>query len=611
MNFRLLALQDMDKKGLLTALRGMEHKLVTCHIVGADCAVQATYGALRGNDIAAEGVRKPYVFELIFVLEGLTDQFGKDKAIEAVARYGKSLGFGYDEMTAVRKIGAWPVQSIKSLATIFCKFQSLQTLDGQKIAKRQSRKIMSGSIIEVPKILLKQVSKVDNEYFQEKAILVIEKQISLQFLVDEFFKIPKRQLIVACIIEISGFKAFESLKIMFPGKFTEDILDKYVGAIIGEKENDVGAALKDYCQKVFEDKDNEPKAEFFELNRYSELDLGSSIWEDYDLLIVSCVGMSNENLLHLLSLKRLNNKMNILIQFDNQREATNSFNEVLKAPGLLEPKLIFFKLDQEVVAGFCENIKLGILLTGTVLKPPIFALTGDLAQLVSKLGGSKVAFVFEGQCKLVNLHTVHSCDYFGNQECLDIFKKNLGIVSAVDRRVDKITPVEVEAGPSGISNSTMIDPTKLMEVDMSLDISEIPRTSSGARVVMVEEDDDLAETKVGKIYKKSISSVFDEEEVSIIDEIMSKQKQEVEKLAERIKGRKSKTIAKMAELTGSSQENNCRKLTISGQKRMESSKEKTSQEELEDLPSITSFLSFPNGQRMVKRLQKKCWMNLT
>ena len=114
-----------------------------------------------------------------------------------------------------------------------------------------------------------------------------------------------------------------------------------------------------------------------------------------------------------------------------------------------------------------------------------------------------------------------------------------------------VSAVEVEAGPSGISNSTMIDPTKLMEVDMSLDISEIPGTSFGARVVMVEEDDDLEETKVGKIYKKSLSSVFDEEEVSIIDEIMSKQKQEVEKLAERIKGRKSKT--------GSSQENYCRK----------------------------------------------------
>ena len=184
-------LMILDKKGLLTDLRGMEHKLVTCHIVGADCAVQA-----------------------------------------------------------VRKIGAWPVQSITSLATIFRKFQCLQTLDGQKIAKRQSRKIMSGSIIEVPKILLKKISKVDSEYFQEKAVLVVEKKISLHFLVEEFFKIPKRQLTTACIMEISGFKAFESLKMMFPGKFSE-VLDKNGGAVVGVKENYVGADLKNNLSKSY------------------------------------------------------------------------------------------------------------------------------------------------------------------------------------------------------------------------------------------------------------------------------------------------------------------------------------------------------------------------
>ena len=66
------------------------------------------------------------------------------------------------------------------------------------------------------------------------------------------------------------------------------------------KENYVGADLNYYCQKVVEDKDDEPKAQFFELNSFSELDLGSSFWEAYDSII---------------------------------------YNEVLKAPGLLEPVL--------------------------------------------------------------------------------------------------------------------------------------------------------------------------------------------------------------------------------------------------------------------------------
>jgi hypothetical protein len=171
---------ELEKKGLLTSLRGMENKLVTCHIVRADCAIQANYGAIRGNDCQSEFVRKPFVHELVFILEGLTNQFGKDKAIEAVSRYGKSLAFGHDEITAVRKIGAWPIECLSSLAKILKMFQTLQTEDAKIIAKRQSTKIMNGSIISVPNILLKKLSKVDHNYFNEKAHLVIEKIISLK-----------------------------------------------------------------------------------------------------------------------------------------------------------------------------------------------------------------------------------------------------------------------------------------------------------------------------------------------------------------------------------------------------------------------------------------------
>ena len=231
---RLLALKELEKKGLLTSLRGMENKLVTCHIVGADCAIQANYGAMRGNDCQAEGVHKPFVHELIFILEGLTKQIGKEKAIEAVDRYGKSLAFGYDEMAGVRKIGAWPVECISSLSSIFNKFQCLQTLDARTIARRQSRKIMNGNIIEVPKTLLKKVSKVEPDFLKQNAHLVMEKKVSLKSLVEEFFKITKRILTASCVTEISGFQNFEQLKETFPDKFDDNVLDKYEGAVIGD-----------------------------------------------------------------------------------------------------------------------------------------------------------------------------------------------------------------------------------------------------------------------------------------------------------------------------------------------------------------------------------------
>ena len=140
--------------------------MITCHIVRGDNAVQANYGAMRGNDCQAEGVHKPFVHELVFILEGLAKQFGNEKAIEAVERYGKALAFGYDEITAVRKIGAWPVECISSLSSILNSFQCLGTLDGKTISKRQSKRIMDGNIVEVPKILLKKVAKVDPKFIK-------------------------------------------------------------------------------------------------------------------------------------------------------------------------------------------------------------------------------------------------------------------------------------------------------------------------------------------------------------------------------------------------------------------------------------------------------------
>ena len=117
--------------------------------------------------------------------------FGNEKAVEAVERYGKAPAFGYDEM--VRKIGAWPVECISSLSSILNSFQCLGTLDGKTISKRQSKRIMDENIVEVPKILLKKVAKVDPEFIIENAHFVLEEKTSL--------KDP-----MARVIEISGFQ---------------------------------------------------------------------------------------------------------------------------------------------------------------------------------------------------------------------------------------------------------------------------------------------------------------------------------------------------------------------------------------------------------------------
>ena len=65
----------------------MEGKTVTCHIVKDDSAITANYGAVRGNYCQADYVHSPFVHELIFILDGFLNQFGKEKVWENLGNW--------------------------------------------------------------------------------------------------------------------------------------------------------------------------------------------------------------------------------------------------------------------------------------------------------------------------------------------------------------------------------------------------------------------------------------------------------------------------------------------------------------------------------------------
>ena len=67
----MLALKKLDQRGLLDDLAVLAGKKVLCYILRTNSEVQATYASLRGNDLQAEYVRKAYLHELLYVVEGL------------------------------------------------------------------------------------------------------------------------------------------------------------------------------------------------------------------------------------------------------------------------------------------------------------------------------------------------------------------------------------------------------------------------------------------------------------------------------------------------------------------------------------------------------------
>ena len=126
---RLLAIQRLDQKGMLDKLRLLTGKNVLCYILKTHCELQATYGALRGNDLQADFVRKPYLHELLYVIEGLRENYGSEKVLETVMRYGKLLEVGHDDLTALKKLGSWPLNILSKLTAIFKLFEAFQTED--------------------------------------------------------------------------------------------------------------------------------------------------------------------------------------------------------------------------------------------------------------------------------------------------------------------------------------------------------------------------------------------------------------------------------------------------------------------------------------------------
>ena len=53
---RLAALQQLEKKGLLHKLEGMDRGMITVHIVNVTCSMDVNYGALRGHQIQSNWV---------------------------------------------------------------------------------------------------------------------------------------------------------------------------------------------------------------------------------------------------------------------------------------------------------------------------------------------------------------------------------------------------------------------------------------------------------------------------------------------------------------------------------------------------------------------------
>ena len=442
---RVLALQKLDQQGLLTQkVPTMGKKMVTCYIVRTDI-VQANYASLRGNDVQSDYVRKPFLHELIYILEGLREHYSNDKALETVLRFGKTLSFGHDDLTALKKVGGWPSASLTKLSQIVKLFESLQTEDAKYLAKRHCSKIMEGTSIPVPHNLFKRIAKMTAEYFDSVAGKIIRKELSLKDASENFGKLSSRNVTLATVVKQmsdSGHHDVQDICRAYPGKFGDEVLDSFAGAVIGGKGiNNKGIALKDYCQDVIANKENIiPKVTLKE-KIFEEVDL--SAFTGVETVVVNCKKLTDDQVKQVKMLKTLKISTNLVILFSEQEEKMEAFNKLKGDLGNL--KEIFFETESPVSRGdFCQNLKHGIVSAPLVFKPPLKSFNGPLSNLENVVNqitppGGRCVFINEGNLVLSAIHATFGCEYYGQRSALEQFDKKLRAGTEVVRNFDEIS----------------------------------------------------------------------------------------------------------------------------------------------------------------------------
>ena len=105
----LLALKALDEKGELTSLPGLHLKKIPSIIINTTDPALLNYGNSRANDLSAQFAKKPQIQDLIYVFESLQKHYDDTaRALEVIIRYAKSLKFGAEDITALRKLSLWP-----------------------------------------------------------------------------------------------------------------------------------------------------------------------------------------------------------------------------------------------------------------------------------------------------------------------------------------------------------------------------------------------------------------------------------------------------------------------------------------------------------------------
>ena len=442
----------------LGTLAGLDGRKIPCYIVKTDCSIIQNYGFIRGNDLQSAFSSKPKIHELVYIAEGLIQDGVSELEITNVSeKFAKTLLFRKEEITALKKVLSWKPTERLSLIMVLKKFESYCTLDASN--RGNHGRLARGEKMPLTKTLFIQLGKVDGKAFAEQCQPVMEGELSLKDLLGDLSKASGLDANKALVSQTANYKSLVDLKMSYPGKFDDDILESFHGASSSSGfKNLPGIMLENYVKTVVSDKMSEGSVRSEIIDSIIQVD--QEVIDKSDLIVcnIKTVPSPIAESLMASACSTLKDVTAVILLLPDRKAQMWAITEVDKnlcgKPGMIRVEQIFFDKIKSTVGKdqILENVSFGLLFGKfSVSNPPLKIFHGDLktslCKVVSDLlvPGSQVSYLNEETCPFIDIHFMKNLKlckfvYYGEKKAVESlrnrWKKEKLVLDAEDAIVD-------------------------------------------------------------------------------------------------------------------------------------------------------------------------------
>ena len=447
---RLAALKKLDAKGEMRTLNCMKDGVIPCYIINPLNPQVLCYENLKSNDLEATYAAKAQLEDLLFVHRNFLQlRMTQSESEETIVRYSKLLLFSADDISALKRLLNWNVSSFIALLAIIEKFRRYETTDAKRIGSKL--RLERGQKMAIPKNMFHKLSKVDESYFVKHVTQVRENQCSLKDLIDNYGVTEDHKKTLQTVCKIAKTDNIDSLRLQYPGKFDDTIIQSFSGAIVeGPKQNPIGRALNNYMASVLNSVSDKPSIElqFEELS--SEEDLITSFPEadvivfnlddkniDYSLQIYEQITCGKISCSCILMYPNWKIHIDVLSCLSSRQSKDDQIFQ------------LFFDQKVNSQSDVAENLKCCILvMRKRIYEPPIEMYNNGLENLghvISKLCPpyGTIVFAAVGDSSIVNIHRFcndRTIKYLAYEKNLQRFKSKVEKENVIQVQTNNKSP---------------------------------------------------------------------------------------------------------------------------------------------------------------------------